>query len=226
MINYFDNKPKFEVHPEWISEHINKHFDERHIRVFHEILSLDFHLDVYFINDPNRKYNILLTSGMSLMEMNIDVETPEKDNLRFGELMLLIPKNLTLDMVYTGKNKNDWVISMLKESAKFPHFYDTWLGVGHTIQANEEYEPYSDECNFYGVVLLPSATFQDEFTKIQKEDRVINLYSVFPLYKEEIEYKRKHGFSEFWKKLVDSNPREIIDLKRPSIIRRKSFWSR
>ena len=115
---------------------------------------------------------------------------------------------------------------MIKTSAKFPHYYNTWLGEGHTIQANEEYEPYSKETKFQGVILLPSATFGEDFMKIRRNERVINIYSLFPLYKNELEFKKENGFNSFWEHLVASNPEEILNTNRPNILKKKWFWSK
>jgi len=173
--------------------------------------------------DPERSYNILLTSGMSLMEMNIDVETDLKDQLKFAELLLLIPKEIKFEKIHTGSNSNDWIVSMVKQTARFPHHYDTWLGVGHSVQANEENTPYSDATDFCGLILLPSATLSDDFMKIERDGRIINFYSLFPLYKNELEFKREKGYDAFWDALVKDDTKDILDNKRPNLFRKKWF---
>ena len=116
--------------------------------------------------------------------------------------------------VYPSGTKYDWVISMMKQSAKFPHFYDTWVGVGHTIQADEEMNPYSDDTNYCGCLILPTMTFPQDFQVIDSPNGIINIYGLFPLYKEELEFKIENGFSEFIKFLIKNNTKEIIDFNR------------
>lgn len=216
----FDEQKQHHEHSEWISDHLLNYFDSECISVFHEIPALDFRMDVYLIRVPNRNYQVLMTTGMSVIEMNIDedVEEDVKDGLKFAELMMLVPKDITFNDAYTGENPNDWIITMLKMTAKFPHYHNTWLGEGHSIQANMEYQPYSNDSQFYGAVILPSATFRKDFTKIRREGRVINLYTLFPVYKNELEYRREHGFSAFWKRLVKANPKETLNVRRPNIL--------
>ncbi|PQV44399.1 hypothetical protein CLV33_1254 [Jejuia pallidilutea] len=66
--NPFSDRKHYYEHAEWIDEHLDKFFDENLITVFHEIPTLDLHLDVYFIKPENAQFNILLTSGMSTLK--------------------------------------------------------------------------------------------------------------------------------------------------------------
>ena len=44
--NPFSDKEHFPEHAEWISEHIDKFFDQKLVTVFHEIVILDIHLEL------------------------------------------------------------------------------------------------------------------------------------------------------------------------------------
>jgi hypothetical protein len=80
------------------------------------MLSPDFYLDVYFINAPERKYNILLTSGMSLLEMQVPEAVPEREKYRFAELMLLLPETIIFGTTVTGAGANNWIIDAERSS--------------------------------------------------------------------------------------------------------------
>ncbi|MBC5836291.1 suppressor of fused domain protein [Flavobacterium sp. F372] len=226
ILDYFQNKEYFEEHSEWIAEHVEKHFPNEEVKVFHEFMSLDFKLHVYFIKPKKLNYNILLTSGMSSLEMNVPEIVEEKDNYKFAELMLLIPKDIEFNEVYTGENKNDFIIKMLKVTGKFPHHYDTWLGIGHTIRYSEDLESYSADTNFIGGVILPSATFEEDFTEIIKDGRIINIYSFFPLYENELNYKIENGYNALLDLIIKNNCLEILDNNRKNITPKKSFWNK
>jgi hypothetical protein len=163
---------------------------------------------------------------MSTLKMNVSDTVEDPKDLEFAELMMLIPKDIEFDQIYTGKNKNDWIITILKRSAKFPHFYNTWLEIGHSIQAKEDMSPYSNDTNFVGALILPSVTFDEKFTKIHKNGRTINIYSVFPLYKNELEFKIEHGYNKFLDLLIEANGNEVLDANRKNLILKKSFWNR
>ncbi|PQV44400.1 suppressor of fused protein SUFU [Jejuia pallidilutea] len=158
--------------------------------------------------------------------MNVSEKAENPTELEFAELMMLIPKEIEFDQVFPSENKNDWIISVLKQTAKFPHFYDTWIGIGHTIQAEEDMTPYSDETEFVGALILPSVTFGEDFTEIKKNNRQINIYNVFPLYKNELEYKIENGYNKFLDLLIKANGKEVLDLKRKNLIPNKSIWNK
>ena len=218
IIEKFQNRKHYPEHAEAIDDHLSKFFEEEDMTVFHEMLSLDFHMDVYFIKPKESNFNILLTSGMSGYEMTVPENIEDREDLLFAELMILIPKDIDLAQVHTGKKKNDWLISMLKYTARFPHHYDTFLSVGHTIQATADLEPYSDETDFVASIVLPSVTFDEDFTEFMCGENKINIYGLFPLYKNELEFKIKNGYSKFVDLLQESNPEEKIDNKRKNLI--------
>ena len=210
----FREKQQYQEHYELIEKHIDKYFKSADTNVFHEIPTLDIHLDIYHIKPKNSEFELLLTSGMSSIAMNVSEIPNDSDSFRFAELMTLIPKGIDFGKMYPSKTKYDWIISMIKQSAKFPHFYDTWIGVGHTIQADEDLKPYSEDTNYGGCLVLPTMTYSEDFQKIDSPNGVINIYSLFPMYKEELEFKIEKGFNEFIQFLIKNNTKEIIDLER------------
>ena len=224
--NPFSDRNHYYEHAEWIAEHLDEFFDESLTTVFHEIVIFDLHLDIYFIKPKNTSFNILLTSGMSTLKMNISDQSKNPEGLEFAELMMLIPKEIEFGQIYPGENKNDWIITILKRTARFPHFYDTWIGIGHTIQAEENMTSYSNDTEFVGALILPSVTFDKKFTEINKNGRKINFYSVFPLYKNELEFKIENGYNKFLDLLIKTNGKEVLDLNRKSLLPQKSFWTK
>ena len=224
--NPFSDRKHYYEHAEWIDEHLSKHFNDSLISVFHEIPTLDLHLDVYFIKPENSPFNILLTGGMSTLKMNVSEQAENPKDLEFAELMMLIPKSIEFGQIYSGENKNDWIISILKRTAKFPHFYDTWIGIGHTIQAEEDLTPYGNDTEYVGAVILPSVTFDANFTEINKNGTKINIYNVLPLYKNEMEFKIENGYNKLLDLLIDSNGKEVLELNRKNLIPKKTFWDK
>ena len=214
----FDDRHYFYEHAEWIDEHLSDLYTNDEVTVFHEVYSPDIHLDVYYIRSKKHNFNILLTAGMSTLAMNVPDSIEGHENYRFAELMALVPKDIDFEDVHTGENPNDWIISMLKQTARFPHDYETWVGEGHTIQASEDFEPYADDTDFTGAVLLPSATFDENFTEIRRDGRLITIHTVFPLYTEELEFKIQNGYSKFFDLLIENDAKEAIDTTRPSLV--------
>lgn len=219
VLDRFDGKPKFEQHREVMDAHLSKYFAEGEISVFHEMMSLDFHLDVYFIQPSKSEFNILITSGMSTMPMLVDEGLSNASSYRFAELMILLPKDVEFGKrVGVNTGGNDWIVDMLKQSARFPHHYDTFIAPAHTIVANADWESYASETKYCGVLVLPSMTFEEDFTKVKADDNVINIYSLFPLYRTELEYKIEHGYNKFIQFIIDDDTSEVAQLKRNKFI--------
>lgn len=212
------SREQFHENVESLDKHLNKFCKREEMTVFHEIVSLDFHLDVFFIQRKEDNFNILLTSGMSLLQMKVPevVENPEEH--AFTELMILIPKEINFDKVYTSTEENSWIISMLKNAARLVHHNNSWLGIGHTLQATNDLEPYAEETAFAGCVVLPSITFDDKFTEFYFGNRKINIYSLFPLYKNELEYKLVHGYSGLLDLLIKADAKETLNLNRKNLL--------
>jgi hypothetical protein len=216
-IQKFQQKKHFYENVETLEKHLDKFFKKDEMVVFHEFLSLDFHLDVFFITPKEKDFNLLLTSGMSLLEMQVSDNISNKDDYRFAELMLILPKEISFGSTITDEN-NDWLVNMLKETARFPHHYDTFFSEGHTLQATHDLQPYNDLTKFAGCVLLPSVTFDTDFTEIQSPNGVINIYSLFPLYKNELEYKLQNGYNKLLDLLINADTKEIFDNNRKNLL--------
>ena len=225
-IKHFQNKEYFDEHAQWIAEHVENLYPNEDVKVFHEFMSLDFKVHIYFIKPKNCSFNILLTSGMSSLAMNVQDEVEDKENYKFAELIVMIPKNIEFAEVYSGENKNDYIITILKQTAKFPHHYDTWLGIGHTIRYTEDLETYGNDTKFVGGIILPSATFEEDFTQINKNGALINIYSFFPLYENELQYKIENGYNALIDLIIQANCKEILDNNRKNLIPKRSIWDK
>ncbi|MGY5253880.1 hypothetical protein [Sphingobacterium spiritivorum] len=71
LIRKIQDRKHYYEHVEALQKHLDEYFESEDMTVFHEMLSLDFHLDVYFIQPKDKEFNLLITSGMSLLEMNV-----------------------------------------------------------------------------------------------------------------------------------------------------------
>jgi hypothetical protein len=214
----FRNLTFFDNHPEAIANHLDNFYTSEEITVFHEMVSPDFHLDVYFISSAKHSFNILLTCGMSLLEMTVPEGVENAEQYKFAELMILIPKEIEFGKVSPSENENDWILGMLKETARFPHHYDTWLTIGHTLQATADMEAYDQATDYVGLVVLPSVTFDEEFTEIKIDKEVINILSIFPLYKNELEYKIANGYNALLDRLIEKDEKEVFNKQRGNLL--------
>ncbi|WP_160139603.1 suppressor of fused domain protein [Chryseobacterium sp. c4a] len=219
LIERIQNKKHYYENVEALEKHLDTHFESDEITVFHEMVSLDFHLDVYFIQPKDEDFNLLITAGMSLLEMKVQDTIQDKEEYAFAELLILLPKDIKFEKTFPSEGKNDWIIALIKEMARFPHHQDTFLTEGHSLQAwSDISEPYDENTQFTSSILLPSATFDDDFMQITSEDRIINLYTLFPLYQNELEYKIENGYDKFFDLLIEGNIPDILNNNRKNLL--------
>ncbi|UOQ66541.1 suppressor of fused domain protein [Hymenobacter volaticus] len=211
-----------------ISDHI-----ERHIGlvsgVFHELISDKVHIDVHFVEpSADFPFKVLVTSGMSDLPMTV----PEgAEDMRYAELCILLPS--TWEFPQLGPDTDDeddeientyWPIRWLKFLARFPHEYNTWLGHGHTIPNGEEAAPYASNTKLGCMLLLPSLSLPDEFRELKiNDEKTINFYCLYAIYKEEMDLKMRKGYEVLLDKFEKYGITDVVDLNRPNAAAKKGF---
>jgi hypothetical protein len=199
-------------------EHIAKHI-EQYIgppdSVFHEIVSDLVHLDVHMVQPTaKRNYYTLVTSGMSERPMNVPEGMEEN---RYAELCVFLPPTWKLSQEDFEDERNYWPIRWLKQIARLPHEYDTWLGPGHTIPNGDPPEPFAANTKLCCMIAMPPFQVPKEFMKLELSDRIVHFYALCPLYIEEVNLKLKKGvealLDQFDAKKI---PPEIVQTINPA----------
>jgi hypothetical protein len=208
-----------------ISEHIEKHIGPIE-SVFHEIVSDQVHIDVHWVKPTDKHpFHVLVTSGMSDKAMNV----PESINApRHLELYILLPKDWkieggnfdTMEKIFSDENAY-WPVRWLKIIARFPHLYNTWVGYGHTIPNGEHADPFAESTKLGCVMLVPSLSVPNEFYELKTEKKTINFLSLLPIYKEEMDFKLKHGSDKLLDKLDEFGISDIVDPVRKNVCEKK-----
>ncbi|RAR46803.1 suppressor of fused domain protein [Flavobacterium lacus] len=201
---------------EIIDNHLDQFFDEdSDIKVFDEIESELIHRDVYFIKaTEERQYHILLSCGMSALPMTVPKDIASSE---FIEIMILLPKEWNLEYESFSEEKNYWPIRIMKEIMMLPHENETWFGFGHTY-GHEEDEELAEGIGFNSIMLASSMELSDEFTQIELDNgKVVEIYTLIPLYKEELEFKKKNGASALLEKFDKFGIEEIVKIGRKNV---------
>lgn len=212
-------------HCELISDHVEKHIGKVD-HIFHEILSDLVHIDILIVAPtPQRDFWTLVTSGMSDLPMAVP---PDLDNLRRAELMICLPRSWPMSGPNDPDNSvwkdeaNYWPIRWLKTLARLPHEYDTWLGWGHTVPNADPPEPFAPNTRLCCSLLLSPVTAPEEFgTMALNETERIVFYALYPLYREEMDFKLKHGTDPLVLRLSEAGVTELLDPHRPNTCRKK-----
>lgn len=177
-----------------ISGHLEKHLGDG--MVFDEIVSKRFHNDVHMI-PPSEKYpfNILVTSGMSALPMNVPKGMPDRDSWAFAELCILLPPDWPLDPESLRDERNYWPVRLLKDIARLPHDYSTWLGWGHTVANGDPAAGYAADTELSAALIIQPFILDPEFFTIEGNPQ-IHIFQILPLTAEELAFKREKGADE------------------------------
>lgn len=201
---------------EIIDSHLDDFFStDADIVVFDEIESDIIHRDIFIIKPTDElPFNLLLSCGMSALPMNI----PEGiDSSEFVELMFLLPEDWNLESEDLKDEQNYWPIRLMKEIMMAPHVNSSWFGFGHTYEYGGD-EEFASGVGFTAVILVSSMEISEEFTEIHlNNNKVIDIYSLIPLYKEELEFKKQYGVNELLEKFDEYNIEEVLKIGRVNV---------
>lgn len=223
ICRYEDHKPKpveFVGGDESLIEDIANHI-EKYLgpisSVIHEIISQDVHIDIHIIPPTkDRNFYTLVTSGMS--EKPMIIETDEDDIGVYAEMMIALPPEWKMTKKDMQDENNYWPIRWLYNLAHFPHAYDTYFLEGHSIPNNDPPEPLAANTDFIGFIIGFPRLVPKEFTYLEKEDKTIIFFALYPVYNDEMNYKLEEGSDKFFKLAKLKNVSELIDINRKSIV--------
>jgi hypothetical protein len=225
----FEGRQKYPINKMALLLHFKKFYSEDEIKIMTESELYDLPMEMIVIESKKHMFNVIITLGMSSMEMTNDQNIPNWGMHMFAELMICVPNRINSKNLREGQ-EYDWILNMLRQAATFPHIENTWLGIGHGLQGNMDGSPYDDRTEFIGGMVLPSVTFDKDFTKIPLGDScAINIYSFFPLYRNELDYKIANNYQAMLDLLTKKNMTEVFlpgreNLLSPDKKKRFKLW--
>ncbi len=194
-----------------VEAHIQTHFGN-YENVFHEIASPDIHVDIAVIKPtPERNYYTLVTMGMGAHRMNVPEELREK-KLDRAEILVTLPPDWDIN---NDAEEWYWPLRWLKNLARLPIEYDTWLGWGHTVPNGE---PFADNTKLSVALLSGAYGFGEESAVcVLPDGDEVNFYQFLPLYDEECEYKVNNGMSALEEYFPDDFSM-VVDITRKNYL--------
>jgi hypothetical protein len=165
---------------------------------------------------------VLVTSGLSDRPMNAPAGC---EDCRYAELYLCLPASWPLANEDFKNERNYWPVRLLQTLGRFPHVFEAWLWLYHSLPNFDPPEPYADNTELCGAMLGPPISLPMDFAGLKvQEDQTIYFFSVLPLHKEEMAFKIKHGGEPLLARLFkDGVIPDIVDSARPSMVRGKRF---
>ena len=206
---------------EAIETHIDKHFKNRG-PVFHEIVSDLVHLDIEMIEPtPDRPFITLITNGMSSLPMNVPKGS---EQFKYAELVLSLPPDWPLTKEALADERNYWPIRWLKELARLPHRYNSWLWASHTVPNGDPPRPFAGNTKLCcALILIPLLVPQSFFRLEVDPGTTIHFLSFVPIYKEEMDLKLRKGLDPLLSKFEKAQVSELLDINRPNTVKRGLF---
>lgn len=196
--------------PDLIEAHVAEHIGPI-ATVLHEIVSQSVHLDILRI-DPTAKrpFTTLVTMGMSDLPMAVP-EPRINQHMRFAELMLCLPPDWPVDLETLTEERHFWPYRLLKDLARLPHVYDSWLWLGHSVPNGKPARPYAAGTALCGAVLLPPTTAPTGFRLLDAGNgKEISFHAVFPVTGAEMALKLKDGAEALARRLAKAGVTEIV----------------
>ena len=205
---------------ELIVEHIETHLGETSL-VIHEVVSQFVHVDIHIVPPkPGRDFCTLVTCGMSDKPMNV----PQKlkgMGLEFAELLLCLPKSWRVegyDAVSDRTREKDWPVLWLRNLARFPHEYNTWLSTGHSVPNGDPALPLSTDTEMSGWVLTDPKLVPEAFKCLVREDgSKIFFHAALPVYREEMAMKIAQGSKKLQQMFAEFGVTELLDPRRINV---------
>lgn len=202
---------------ERISEHIEQIVGPV-ATVYHELMSDLVHIDVHIVEpSAERDYYTLVTSGMNAPE--------GYEEFRFAELLICLPSDWPMGDENWKQNENYWPIWLLKFMARFPHEYETWLWSMHSVPNGDPPEPYVDNTQLCGAMLLPPITVDEEFWELPIDDeKTIHFFGIVPLHQDEMDLKLKEGAEALFDGFDEHGISELLAPGRSSTLGKRKGW--
>jgi predicted Zn finger-like uncharacterized protein len=206
---------------EQLEDHIRKYVGKVE-SVFHELVSDIVHIDVHWVPPtPERDFHTLVTTGMSDRPMTAPAGA---EDYRYGELLISLPREWPLWEEAFEDERNYWPVRWLKQLARFPHEYETWLAPGHTIPNGDPPEPFAPDTKLCCWLLWAPALVAEEFVELTIDDqKTVHFMALIPLYEEEMQLKLVEGVDPLIDRLADAGVTELLDLDRTNTCKR-GLW--
>lgn len=229
IYSYNDNQvelKRVEVsHVERVTQHIEKYLGPI-IQIAPDTSDSNVGINLVVVGPTEEiPYYKFVTAGMSDKQMSLLEGENDKAPERYLELMILLPLTWKLDAQSLTDNNWIWPINLLHNLAWFVHAYDTRLGSGHTVSNGPNALPYAENTKLNNCLILPSISCPEEFRELKiNEDKTIYFYNLYPLYKEEAQYKLDYGTDELCALFDKYQIADFINPKRKNTAKKNWFF--
>jgi hypothetical protein len=112
-----------------------------------------------------------------------------------------------------------WPIRQLKQLARLPHEYATWLGDGHTVPNDDPPRPYARGTRLCCAIVLAPRVYGLDLPVLRSAGRRIQFFVVQHLHPAEVQLKLDHGADALLEALAKAGVDQVVRPDRPSAVR-------
>ena len=190
--------------------------------VLHELVSEIVHVDIeVIVPTTQRSFYLLVTNGMSALPMNTPKNAQDK---KYAELVLSLPSNWPMTQEDLKDERYNWPVQLLRELARFPHQYNTWLWVGHTVPNGNPIKSFAVNTKLCCALILIPILVPESFRVFEaSKDVTVHFLSLFPIYKEEMNFKLTSGVEPLYSLFEKNRITELLDINRKNVCRKGLF---
>lgn len=157
-----------------------------------------------------RKYGLLFTDGLRHYKMNVPEAVDEPEHC---ELYFCLPDYWKLDKEALHNPNFNFPIHWIKQIMSVPIERDTFIAEGHSFPAGNPPKALS-ALTKQQAFILSKPVIAEPMNKIADENGEINFLGIVPIYKQELNYKLRHGSKKFFERFNRGGNNEKVNLAR------------
>lgn len=234
VFDHRDDRPTTGADPVAPRDEVRRRACEAHLTEFlgddfdllSEKVSVGIHLDLYVFRPIEEfPYLTLVTSGLADLAMNAPDGLADR-----MELLLALPTGWPgidpLDRDLLSDEANYWPIRLLKDIARIPSTYDSFLTWGHTI-LDEDRALFAPNLPFNGAIVGPPIGYPPPMMRAVTPVGEVDYLAVFPTTPAEMDFKvaTPGGGEALIDRFLDDGVTAVIDPNRPSVVDGPPPWS-
>lgn len=234
VFDHRDDRPTTSADPVAPRDEVRRRACEAHLTEFlgddfdllTEKVSIGIHLDLYVFRPIKQfPYVTLVTSGLADLAMNAPEELTDRI-----ELLLAVPTGWPgidpLDSDLLSDEANYWPIRMLKDIARIPSTYGSFLTWGHTI-VDEDRALFAPDSPFNGAIVGPPIGYPPPLMRAVTPAGEVDFLAVFPTTQAEMDFKvaTPGGGQALIDRFTENKVTAVIEPNRPSVVSGAPPWS-
>jgi hypothetical protein len=157
---------------------------------------------------------------MSTRPMAVPQGLDDPSSCERAELVICLPPDwFGPGLNQLARDGRFWPVEILRFAARFPHLYNTWVWIGHTLSTEEppeRFDPGTEFCAF--TIAAPLRWPAEKWKMVAHDGRSISFLTVIPLYRDELQFKLDNGTSRLLDLFDEARVNELLDPARPSVV--------